>query len=312
MRVLKFCVLLTLAIVANGQVDNHAGYEKSYNKQQVGCNVLGLVYCCIILTSYHNVVENALVTKAFNLKQRAEKDGISFDQLLKDVTDPLRDGVDGLGLGVVVDKLGFNDLFKMVADGHMNRDEINNALYDTIQRSGLKRSQINKLLAEKCPGWKYPTDPTGKGMHMHTLVDGNMKNNHLENRVDFQSKTDCDAIDFFYCCLTSDTLTRTSVNSPTKTFKLLKEKAEKNGQSVKDILTSALEELSRSPSAKTTELKLMISMWLKNANLTDEDFAKKVSVVIKGQGTKLDKIALKKLMDSRCSSKDVLDQTMKN
>jgi len=321
MRVLKFCILSTLVIVANGRVDdkvgtydaakNDAAYDKGFaNSQEVGCNVLGLVYCCIILSSYHNVIENALVTKAFNLKQRAEKDGQSLDQLLKDVTNPLKDGIEGLGLGIVFNKLGFNDLFKMVADGHMNREEITKALYDKVQSSGLKRSQINNLLEEKCPGWKYPTDPTGKGMR--TLVDGNMENTHIDNREDVKSKTDCDALDFFYCCLTSDTVLRTPENSPTKTFKMLKAKAEKNGQSVKDILTSALKELSGSArSNKLYELKLTTSIWLKDANLTDEEFAKKMSVVIKGTGTKQDKIALKKLMESKCSSKDVVDQTMK-
>lgn len=296
MRVLFFGILTILCIFVNGllSVELDEIFDVGFAKPQLGCEVLGLIYCCMILTGYQKVIENGLVTKAMNLKKVADDNGLPFDKMVKDVTKPLTNHIEGLGLGIVIDSLGFNDLFKMVSDGDLSKEEIVKTMYDKIQNSGLKRENINKVIVQKCPNWRYPTDPTGKGL-IH--VEDRNGVSIVYNRDGEKKQIDCDALDFFYCCLTSNTLLRSSESSQTKMFVQLKRKAEKNGQSIKDILNSALN--GHSPSFRT----YILLDWMNDSKLSDDEMVKKISAEVNAVTPKQDKEILKKLLKEKCFNK---------
>jgi len=163
----------TLFVIANGKdlskimsnPELNALFDAGYSTPHLGCEILGLVYCCMILTGYQKVTENALVTKAYSLKEEAEKQGLNFDELVEKATKPLTDSVAGLGIGIITDNLGFNDLFHMVAKGDMSKDDIARAMYDKIQNSGLKREYVNKAIQEKLPQLAVSLRPLSHPSH---------------------------------------------------------------------------------------------------------------------------------------------------
>jgi len=302
MKIIYFGILATLCLIANGQWSaNDAWLDAGFATPQVGCDVLGLVYCCFILSNYHKVVDNALVTRAFNLKQQAEAKGLQFDELVKKANKPMIESIKDLDLGIVINNLGFKGLFNMVADGNMNKEEINMALFDTIQNSGLKRENINKLIVERCPNWRYPTDHSGMGMAMnHKDRNGDFADKGVAVRgEDGKPQIDCDALDFFYCCLTSNTVQRFAENSLVNSYKQLKQRAEKNGLSIKDVLTKAQKSFSKNHSA-TSEMQFYFQDWTNNAELTDQQIAKRLQIQIRGNGSKQDQVEIQKLLQEKC------------
>jgi len=301
MKFLFFGILATLCLIANGQWSaNDTWLDAGFATPQVGCDVLGLVYCCFILSNYHKIVDNALVTRAFNLKQQAEAKGLQFDELVKKVNKPLEESIEDLNLGIVINNLGFKDLFNMVAYGNMTPEEINNALYDKIQNSGLKRENIDKLIVERCPNSRYPTDHSGMGMANHKDRNGDFADKGVAIRMhDGKPQIDCDALDFFYCCLTSATFERFAQNSTINSYKQLKQRADKDGLSIKDVLTKAQESFSTSHSA-TSEMQFYLQDWTNNAEFTDQQIAKMIQVLIRDNVSKQDQVEIQRLLQEKC------------
>ena len=68
------------------------------------------------------------MTRALNLRQEAEDQGLSFDELVKKANKQIEADIDSLGFGIVTNSLGYKDLFNMIAEGNMTKEEISNAM----------------------------------------------------------------------------------------------------------------------------------------------------------------------------------------
>jgi len=302
MKLLYICIALATLTNVNGQTSDDWLDESFVKLDKVGCDVLGLIYCCEIYANvYHKAIQNGLVTRALNLKQEAEDQGLSFDELVKKANKQIEADIDSLGFGIVTNSLGYKDLFNMIAEGNMTKEEISNAMLDKIQNSGLKRRNINKLIVERCPNWRYKMDHSGMGMAISEDRNGDFVDKSVA--VDGENgkpQIDCDALDFFYCCLTSNTVGRYNKSVYTYNYLQLKQRAEKAGLSMKDVLTKAWKSFSNDHTYGQ-DLQWVLQKWTVDAQYTDQQIAKKLQTIVHGRGIPWqDQAELERLLKEKC------------
>jgi len=317
MKLLYICVafICPLYLNVNGQEDYHAWMDDGFAKiDQMGCEFLGLVYCCFIWTGFTEAMQIGLVKRAVNLKKEAEDKGLSFDELVKKANKQIEEDVDDFGFGKLTNSLlGTNDLFKMIAEGKLTtveeiNPEANNVMFDSIQNSGLKRSKINEMIQKKCPNWRYKTDHSGMGMAISQdewnpiSRNGDLVDKSVAVGGEKGKALDCDALDFFYCCMTStpDT-TKYWDSSFTYSYQHLKQRAEKNGMSIKDLLSKAWKSFA-SDQSTISDMQEFLQVMTEDSKLTDQQIAKKLQVELqlREKGPWTSKPEIERLLKEKC------------